>query len=327
MPLIDGVQFLKGAVQRSLPGGTPSAYLFSGGVMFAQNAAILAAYPMVHILGEFSLAADDLERALARMSTEPTISAGDGTLIFKSGRLRSEITLMACEPPDVDLSSVNGWEPPPDRLMTALKAVKGFIPPDGTWQRGVKLEDGRVLAISNRSGCEVLCPGLQVLSDTVLTDDCVEYLTGLRSQPTEMCLTGGAAWFRWPNEAWARCQLMALQWPDCIFDRIIDGIGQQETPCRLSQEWVDAFADAAALCDNSGGHGTITVRPVGLHTKSGQGDHLAEFTTGATRETYWSLAALKPVFSSGASAWNPDSSGPALFSGDGVRGMVVGQRR
>jgi hypothetical protein len=106
MPLLDALPFLKGAVQRSLPGGSPSIYVFSDGVMFAQNAAVLAAYPMPHILGEFSLAAEDLERALGRMTAEPMISAGDGTLVLKSGRLRSEVTLMACETPGADPSGV-----------------------------------------------------------------------------------------------------------------------------------------------------------------------------------------------------------------------------
>jgi hypothetical protein len=162
-----------------------------------------------------------------------------------------------------------------------------------------------------------------VLGDTVLTDDCVEYLTSLKTPPSEMHLAAGAVWFRWANGAWARCQLLAMLWPDGIFDRILEGVSQQEAPCVLTPEWREAFADAAALCDN----GTITIRSTGIHARSEHGEHLVEFTTGAVRETYWSLATLKPLFASGASAWNPDAEGAALFAGDGVRGVVVRQRR
>ena len=318
MPLLDAIPFLKNAVRRSLPGGAPSTYVFHEGMMYAQNAALLAAFPMPHILGDFALAADDLEHALSRMPTEPEIGAGDGTLILKAGRLRSQITLLACEPPHTDVEGVNAWTAPPAGLLTALKSIKPFIAEDGTWQRCARLEAGRILAISNRAAMEITLEGLDA-PGIALTDDCIAYLGSLDEDPARVCLGTGAAWFAWDNGAWARCQLSALEWPN-VFDRIVDGAGT-EAPVELSQEWRDAFADIAAL-----GDGTLSVRPGGLHGRTEHAEHDVEFMTMAERETRWSLATLKPMFGSGATHWNPDAKGPAAFRGPGLRGVVMGQR-
>lgn len=324
MPLLDSISFLKGAVKRSLPGGAPSTYTFHEGRMFAQSPAILACYPMDHILGTFALAADDLEHALARMPTEPQISAGDGVLILKAGRLRSSITLLACEPPHDADGGINEWEPPPAGLFAALKAVQPFISQDGTWQRGAKLENGRVLVISNRSACEVTLDGLGAAG--VLTDDCVAYLAKL-DEPELSHAAAGALWFRWPAGAWVRCQLSALEWPTddegrSLFDKILGPPAEELPPCELTAEWRAAYDDIAAL-----GDGTLDVRPGGLHGRTEHAEHDAEFATGAARETRWSLATLKPMFGSGATHWDPDAQGPARFAGPGVRGVVMGQRR
>jgi len=321
MPLLDALPFLKGAVQRSLPGGAPSTYVLHEGAMYARNAAILASFPMPHILGTFALAADDLESALGRMPTEPQISAGDGTLILKAGRLRSAITLLACEPPSGRPDGINSWDDPPAGLMSALRLAEPFVPKDGTWQRGIKLEDGRALAISNRAAIEVTVDGLEVMGQAVITDDCVRYLAKLDGDPSSVHFSDIALWLRWASGAWVRCQLSALEWPPDIFDRILDGAGD-DVPIELTQEWRDAFADIAAL-----GDGTLTVREAALYGRTEHAEHEAEFTTGAARETYWSLATLKSMFASGAAAWNPDAQGPAAFRGKGFRGVVMGQRR
>jgi hypothetical protein len=321
MPLLDALPFLKGAVRRSLPGGAPSTYIFHGGAMYAQNAAILSRYPMPHILGDFALAADDLEHTLARMPTEPEIGAGDGTLILKAGRLRSSITLMACEPPHGDPSGINDWSDPPAKFLASLRLVEPFVPDEGSWQRGAKLEDGRIIAISNHSAVDIKLDGL-VVGDVqvVLTDDCVRYLAKLDEEPSKIHFDGSSMWAIWPSGAWVRCQLSALDWPPDIFDRIVGGAGEA-TPIELTQEWREAFGDIVAL-----GDGSLTVRPGAVHGRTEHADHDAEFATGVGIETRWSTVILKPMFGCGATAWNPDADGPAAFAGPGLRGVVMRRR-
>jgi hypothetical protein len=318
VPLHEAVEFLKGAVARSMPGGQPATYVFHGGVMHAQSPAILAAYPVPHVLGTFALAADDIEGALARMPSEPEVSAGDGTLILKAGRLRSSIDLLACEMPPGGDADAN-WEDVPQAFIPALRAALPFVPKEGTWHRSIKLEDGRVLALSNRSACEVAVPGLTVLGYAALPTEAAAYLAKLDEAPSGYRFAAGALSFTWAAAgAWARCQLLSAEWPD-VFDRLLSG--RAEAPVELTQEWRDAFDDACAL-----GDGDVTVKPGGLYAASQHAQHDAEFLTGVERETLWSIDALKPVFGC-AQAWSPDEQkGPAYFCAPGVRGVVMAKR-
>ena len=138
MPLREAVTFLKAAVARSLSGDAPSQYTFSDGWAYASGAAgaVLAAYPVPHILGTFGLAAADLEGAVQRMSSEPAVEAGDGTLVLRAGRLRSTIDLFAAEPPGHALRESVNWTKPPAGLLKAIRTVLPFASPKGTWERG-----------------------------------------------------------------------------------------------------------------------------------------------------------------------------------------------
>ena len=322
MTLKEAVAFLKGAVSRSMPGGATSTYTVFNGWLYAQSPAILAAYPVPHMQGLYSLAADDLEGALARMPAEPTLEAGDGTLILKSGRLRSAIQLLEADEPASTYDDVsaenNETQDLPDGLMRALGTALPFVSRDGTWQRGVRIEEGRVLAINNRCGIEVVLPALAPPAPSILTSECVTYLTKL-DPPATVRFAGSYVLFAWPNTAWARCQAIAAEWP-AVVDNILNG-ADDTTPLELTADWRASFNDVTSL-----GDGNIELRADGIFGKSEHAEHNAEFETGVTRTTYWSLEALKPVFAV-AERWNPDAQGAARFTATGLRGVVVGQRR
>lgn len=323
MTLKEAVAFLKGAIQRSMPGGATSIYIVNDGWMYAQSPAILAAFPVPHMQGLYSLAADDLEGAMARMPTEPTLSAGEGTLILKSGRLRSAIQLMEADPPAVTSDQLDEGDNETadvyDGLLRAMTVALGFVSKDGTWQRGVRIEDSRVLAINNRCGVEVTLDGFAPPAPCILTSECVAYLTKLSDPPARVRFAGDHVLFRWPNTAWARCQAMNAEWP-AVVDNILNG-ADDTTPVELTADWRASFDDVASL-----GDGNIELRADGIFGKSDHAEHNSEFETGVTRTSYWSLEALKPVFAT-AERWNPDAQGAARFTAKGLRGVVVGQRR
>jgi hypothetical protein len=326
--LIDAIPFLKGAVQRSMPGGVAPRYTFHDGRAYAQNAAILASYPVPHIGGTFALAADELEGALGRMKGEPGISGADGRMVLKHGKLRSSIDLMPCDPPDGSVDTNLNWEETPSGLFAALRTIQGFLAEEGTWQRTVLLQNGNITAFSNRSACRIAVPDLEVLDDFSLVDNCVTYLASLSRDPARWYKAGnGAALFLWPVDdlmtepAWVRCQLSAVPWPDDIFDNIMKRTNRSAT-VELTQEWKDAFADIAAL-----GDGHCEVRPDGLHGISDHGEHLVEFETGVERVVKYQIAALKPILAC-ATAWDPAVDMPAFFSNASgtITGCIAGMR-
>src|ERR1700692_2100478 len=125
--LYDAVQFLKGAIGRSLLGGAVSTYVFHNGWCHAQDAAALAAYPVPELPRTFPLAADGLESALARMKQQPELSAGDneGTLALKKGRLKSTLQIMYADPIERTADAAL-WHPVPAGLIDALRKALPF---------------------------------------------------------------------------------------------------------------------------------------------------------------------------------------------------------
>jgi hypothetical protein len=322
MSILEAIAFLKGAVGHSLPGGQPSIYSFNDGVMYAQSPSVLAAYPTPHLLGTFAMAAEDIE-ALSRMPSEPEISAGDGTIIFKAGRKRSTIDLLDSAPP-IGIPDNLSFDPPPPGLIDALRTALPFIPSDGTWNRSVLIHNNRVVALSNRSSIEVKFDGLADHPTATLSDDCVSYLCGLKEGPVGWHHTNNAVIFSWSSGAWARCQRTALPWqtPYDTPEFFENFAAKAQNPVSITDDFREEFAFVAAL-----GDGTVTLTPEGMVGRSPHAEHAADMPTGAQRTSTWAIKALAPVIAC-ASVWHPDTQdGPAYFSGPKLCGVVVGQRR
>ena len=315
MPLREAIAFLKGAVARSSQGD--AHYAFHDGVMFAQSSAILAAYPVPHMLGTFGLAADDLESAVDRMAEEPAIEAGDGTIVLRSGKRRSSIDLFAAEPPGHALDDV-AWLEPSAGMIRGLKTVLPFASKEGKWQRGVELRPGLVRALSSTSACLAEVEGLEVDAPTAMTDDAVKFITSLPVEPSGWTRLPGALAFTWPSGAWMRCQLSAYDWPHKLVDPIFS-TSPEGDPVEVTDEWREEFSDVKRV-----GEGTVDLSPSGMVGRSPHAVHHADFATGVVHTTRWTLAALAPVLEV-ADLWHPDTphGKGAVFRGPGVSGVVI----
>lgn len=312
MSLSDAIDFLKNAVDRV---GSESAakYIFSDGFAFARSAAILACHP-VDLDGTFALPADDLDKALARLGDDPTIEGAEGAMVLRKGRLRSSLTVLEADAPLVPERAE--WRAVPDGLTKALGLALPFVSPeDGTWQRGVRFAEGRLVAINNRSAAEVAVPGLPAVG--ILSDDAVAYLAKL-PEPSGWIAAGGSVTFGWPGGAWVRCQLLNYDWPDDLVDKYLGG--PDEAPVAFTDEWREAVEHLSVL-----GDGAIRVTPTGLRGTRDHSKSRYKFETGAVKETVWASDMLKSMLAVGK-AWNPDAEGPARWVGDGVRGIAMRQR-
>lgn len=318
MGLIDAIKFVRGAVR-----GQPM-YGFDGGRVFARAPAILASYPVGHILGTFGMATSDVDGALSRMSSEPVASAGDGTLLLRSGRIRSTIDLLDYTPPGVVVEVDDSWTELPAGLYAALARVAPFISDSGTWNRSVKLDRGRILAMSSRSAVVIEVPDLDVAGHVALTDDTVEYLSKLDA-PARWLLDGSAVAFAWTTGGWARCQSTALEWPAGIVDKVFALAPRDDSPTTVDDDFRDAFADVVALVSR-GGEGTIEISPNGMRGKSEHAQHVVDIPIAVELESLWSIRTLKPVMEV-AQRWWPNPDGPSRFEGDGIVGVAMPQRR
>lgn len=324
--------FLKGALARSLSGGGASLYTFHCGWMYARSPAIVAAYPMPHMRGvpdegarggelAFAMGADELEGAVDRMGAEPTVGAGDGTIVLRVGRMRSSIDLLDAEPPDRVVQPDPGWPSVPADLISALRAARMFIDEKGSWNRGVKLETGRLLAVSGRSAVSVDVPGLTVEDgQAALSDDAVDYLTKLREPPASWLLEPGSASFAWESGAWVRCQLVAIPWPDGVFERVMAGVGDDvphHGEVEVGEDFRSSFNYVSSL-----GHEVISIGPSGIVGKSAHGEHHGEIELGLSDTTSWSIRSLKPVVEV-AERFRPHATGRGRFEAKNLRGVVA----
>lgn len=328
MSLLKAVPFLKAAVAREDVG----KYVFYGGLMFARSPGILASYPVPHVRGTvldgeeqaFALSAEDVERPLTRMESEPTASPGDGTLVLRCGSRRSTVDLLPAESPEPH--GEPEWEMVPNGLLVALRTALPFIDGSDGPYRAARLENGRVLAVSASAPSSVLsvdAPGLEVSAFSALPEAAIAYLTKLDTPEAWHLAPGSAVSFSWSTGARVRCQLSSMPWAEDIFDRALALAGECEA-VEVTKAWREALADAVAASGGSGG--SVLVTPDGIVGRSAYGEHVAEFETGAHGVSRWPVRTLAAAIAV-ASSWCPDApEAKARFDGPGLRGMIVGQR-
>jgi hypothetical protein len=310
MTLRSAVAFLK-----KVPDISRDTYVFDGGWVYAASPAILAAHPVPHMQGSFGLRASELDRVVARMGVEPTVAAGDGTLILRRGSLRSAIDLVEGVAPR--LPDLEGRVALPEGLLGAITTVLPFVGVEGSWQKSVQIRNGEVRAMNSTSGVVVDVRGLTVEEPAVMTDDSAKYLVSLEA-PVGWLEQPGSLSFFWASGAWARFQLSVLAWPD-LADKILK-LGEGETPVVITGEWREAFADVASL-----GEGSVVISPTSVVGASPTGKHAADFATGVTEESRWKITALAEVIKI-AEAWSPDAK-PSPFRGENLRGVIMKQSR
>ena len=309
--LTEAISFLRGAAASR--GNAAAIYTFHDGWCYARNPAILAAYPTPELQGTFGLAAAQLEAALARFPTEPTISSNDdGSLILKSGRLRTSLVPVFVDPPEDIIVDI--WQQVPTDFIEALRVVVPFLAKEGTWQRAVRFSGNTLTALNQRSAIEVTVPDLSA-PEALVSDEFATYLIGLAESPIKMAFGQGAMFCQWPNSAWAKAQLLNFEWPASA-DKVM-AMGGEEAPIAITDEWREAFKDAAALSD-----GQIQVCPEGLKGRLASMSVDIEFTTGVARTSKWAVQVLEPMFKV-AERWNPDGEVTARFVGKNLRGIVA----
>ena len=330
MPLREAITFLKGSVDKTSHGGAPAVYPFHEGFVYAESQATLASYPVPHMMGTFGLAADDLEGAVERMADEPVVSAGEGTLILRSGRRRSTIDLFPADPPMMDDFANVEWIPLPNGLWQALKAALPFASRDGTWQKSICLSTGRLLALSGPSAAEIELPSLELTAQLSLRADAVDYLVDLPVPERWSIREDRAVYFGWTVGAWVRVRQESVPWPvndegKTLVDNVLTAAeADSASTVPITDVWRGEFVDIAGLAKF--GDGDVIVTPDSLYGKSRHGEHRAEFPTGAARETRWGIKTMIPIVAA-AAEWKPDAKQVALWRGDKIRGAVAGRAR
>ncbi len=312
------VNFLKDAVQRGQGAGTAGCYVVRDGAIYARNMALQAGLPWPD-QSRFTLPADALDAALSRMKEIDSITIEDDNVVLRSKRLRSTIKRIHEEPaPMPDFPPDEEWTPSPPGLARALQIASMFVG-DRTWQVAVRLSAGAATAFGPQAGVMIEVPGLDVPRPFLLPKETAIYIAS-QGDPDELTVETNTAIFRWEDGRWIRTTFINDEMPDGIIRKILDEAGD-EAKIQINDDWREALADASALSDD-----TVQLSASGFTAikENVRSDVDLEVDVGTDHLSKWRAKRLADVFQV-ATSWNPEAyPQPALFLGEGLRGVVAG---
>lgn len=315
------INFLKNAVDRSEMPGVNGCYIIRNGSIYSRNMSIQAGVAMESAI-EFNVPAPALDAALSRMKEIDSLTVDDGVVTIKAGRLKSAIRLNPDEPhmlPDMPTE----WRRTPPQFAAALAAAREHIGTDG-WQICVRMMENRITAFRSASGIDIAVPGLEMLSPALLIPDVVDFLVA-QGGSDEYAEQDSAMCFRWEDGRWMRAQLYASAMPEANLVKIFDNAGT-EIPVEITNEFREAYADAAAMTDS-----VVMMTPKGFMGRTGDvANNQVEYKIKGLpkdHQSYWDKRILDPVIAR-AVAWNPNTwPQPCYFEAPDVRGVVMGRNR
>lgn len=315
------IEFLKDAAERGSHSGINNAYVVKNKNIYARNSILQAgiAWPSK---AEFTLSADAVDAALARMKGEVGITVNRDTVVFKCGRLSSSIDRIHEEPAAMPVLPAKGWKPCPPGLGEAFRKAKPFLG-DRSWQQGARILKDNITAFSGHGGIQVTVPGLAQKEPILLTEPVLNFIIA-QGDPDEYVVDDLKCWCaRWEDGRWVRAQQLIGNMDDDIIEGVFERAGK-ETPVSLSPEWREVLDDAEALSDN-----TIRLSSKGLQGKKANITTDVDITIKVSpeHESYWKSKLMSAMLDV-ATAWNPERyPDPALFVGDGIRGVLAGFRK
>lgn len=314
----DVVAFLKDAVTRGPGAGAGGCYVVKDGNIYARSMMMQAGVAW-DAGAEFTIPADALDAALARMKEITELKIEADAVIIKSGRLKSSIKRQFVEAvPIPDFPDV--WTRSPPGLSAALARAKPFIG-ERIWMTGVRLWDGRVTAVG-KALIDIDVPGLEIDRACLLSEGVVSFLAA-QGDPDEMVREENSISFRWEDGRWMRAQLIDDEMPEKHIVGILEK-GGRSVPVDVTDEMREAVADMAALSD-----GIIELTDAGFRgmKENATVEAQIEVDVPEDHKSCWEVKSLGSVLKE-ARAWNPAAwPDPARWEGDDCRGALVGYRR
>lgn len=314
--MLDAIEFLKGAISRGPTSGLFACYMVRDGQITARNEALFAGVPVDLFQYDLNIPGSELEAALGRMKTAPTVTMTDGGLVVKAGRLKTTLQCLEGEslpPPSMEQE----WHPVPAALLAAIKAARPFTSDNAQqWTSGIRLMDERVTAVNNKAGIDIYVPDL-ALPASLITASVADFLTAGKP-PAEFVHIGNAILFRWANGCWVQAQLLAIEMPTVV-EQVLDSAGL-DAPVKITADWRAAYADASALADS-----VVEVHDDGIRGKRGSSMVEVEIAVpGMPPTSWWETKVLDSIVDI-ATHWNPAAwPKPAFFQGDNLRGLISG---
>ncbi len=316
-----------GRVNRALgqdSSGGVDHYIIGGGRIAAYNGRVVASAPFPWG-GDAIVAGADVERIIARLPGDATITVKSDQLSIKSGRFGGRIRLLDAAAtwaiPDVtgDLPLTGDAAASIARATRKLKPVISdvMIPP---WMGSMIITPGAATAVSD--GAHVVArveidPSID--ASALIPRAAVEFIAARDDDPTGAEIAENHAAFAWADGTFMRTQLLTGNPPSAI-EKILDDVTKNEMT-EITPEWRAAYDRVAFAPD-------VRISPTTLLAVGDRSEADDAAETGladGVDETLWSATVLDLALSL-ATKWSLAGwPGACPFAGDGVRGAFAGK--
>lgn len=299
-----------------------SHYLIRDGFLVASDGRMTAGAP-VDVPGEYLIPGEELELLMGKFGDGAEVRI-EGTVVhIAQGKLRGTIATSLL---DSVLFPSPGKDPawllPCADFLPALRLARPFISDNAMqeWATTAWLRDGSILATTNRSLVEVNCEGL-LGADTLLPVWAVDYVLGHGDILTGVLWHERFACFQWSDGSWMHTLINAGKWPE----QAVQMLAAVEDPeWLIEQEWRDAYAAVSSVV-LEGEPITISADRMEGRRKQAWVSYPAESPTPPHGASQWDPKFLSPVVAIAThidlTAWPK----PAVFVGNGIKGLVVGR--
>lgn len=322
----DAIAFLRDAVKRgSDVRGAQGCYIINPTSIRASNDILHAGIDW-ESGASFVLPADAVDAFLGRTTEITNIKVTEKNVIFSAGRLKSTIERRYEEPEPAPVLPED-WLPVPSGFTTSLKIAKQFINELASggriWQAGVRLWDERITACSGAIAVDMKCPGLMIERPKLLGKGPLEFLIA-QGDPDEFGVDHSTISFRWDDGRWVRSKLYDAEMPEKLIEQMFTEKAGTDAPVPINDDWRAAHADAMALGDGSLGLTITGFRVMKNHIET---DISLDVDVPTDHSSWWSSKDMGNMLAI-ATAWNPLAwPNPALFVGEGFRGIIAGVQR
>lgn len=315
--MIDALKFVQGAVAKKdfIPALTH--FRIENGFIMGYNGKMSLRCPIALDLNAKPKALPFIKaiqtcRDTVAMNLTPT-----GRLSIRSGKFRAYVECTDDPYPEV--------EPMGERveiqgsLLPVLKMLAPFMADDASrpWARGILLRGRCAYATNNIVLCEYDM-GFEFPVDVNIPASTVKELIRIKEEPIALQATDTSATFHYEGDKWICSQLNSLEWPD--LSRLLD---QPSDQVPLPEGFFSALADLVPFADEMS---RVFLKDGLLTTDDAEGQGASAEVEGLREGGIYSAAqflALEGIIQKMDLDAYPR---PAPFSGERVRGAVIGVR-
>lgn len=263
--------------------------------------------------------ADPLIKAIG--NSEETIQLSmtpAGRLSIKSGKFKAFVDCVEGDTPHVepegDRIDFNG-----EAFLTAIKILAPYIGDDASrpWSNGVLLRGHSGFATNNIIIMEYWI-GSQ-FPECNIPRAAIKEMLRINEAPVGVQLAGNSITFHYPNERWLRTQLFSLEWPD--IGKVLD---RESAPVPIPELLFAGLAVVKPFCNKMG---AILFGPTGIRTHEEETEGASYDVEGLFNDGIYNIEMLASLEGNVKAIDFSTYPSPALFTGDRLRGAIVGIRK